>query len=169
MCAKILKQNGQVIYASTYRELNSEELASVTELQSRDVFDHAIRDKLGYTTNEDALLSIDPDTVTPEFDLYGDYIEGTYHHDDQVTPATVVRRIRNEEGEETGRANANPILDTRTYEVEFQDGGISEITANLIAENLHTKCDSKARTHLLMDHIVDHSFDGRNWKLCPVD
>jgi hypothetical protein len=35
-----------------------------------------------------------------------------------------------------GRAHANPILDTRVFEVEFLDGHIAAMTANAIDENL---------------------------------
>jgi hypothetical protein len=40
-----------------------------------------------------------------------------------------------------GRANANPMLDTRTYEIEFPDGRSDEYTANVIAENMYAQCD----------------------------
>jgi hypothetical protein len=32
-----------------------------------------------------------------------------------------------------GRANDNPMLDTRTYDIEFPDGLSDEYTANIIA------------------------------------
>ena len=40
-----------------------------------------------------------------------------------------------------GTAHTNPILDTRTYEVEFPDGETAEYTANVIAENMWAQCD----------------------------
>ena len=33
----------------------------------------------------------------------------------------VTKRLRNNDGNPVGRANANPILDTREYVVEFDD------------------------------------------------
>jgi hypothetical protein len=73
--------------------------------------------------------------------------------------ARVMRRARNADGEVIGKANANPILDTGIYEVEFMDGRVSEITANSIAPNLFAQCDAEGRQYLLMDHIVDHKSD----------
>jgi hypothetical protein len=40
-----------------------------------------------------------------------------------------------------GRANANSVLDTRTYEIDFLDGRSDEYTANVIAENMYAQCD----------------------------
>jgi hypothetical protein len=38
-------------------------------------------------------------------------------------------------GNVIGRANDNPILDTRSYVVDFDDGDTTELTANLKAES----------------------------------
>jgi hypothetical protein len=43
---------------------------------------------------------------------------------------------RNEEGELEGIANANPIMDTCAYQVEFDYGELSAYLANVIAENM---------------------------------
>ena len=37
-----------------------------------------------------------------------------------------------------GRSNKNPILDPPFYEVEFQDGEMTELVAIIIAESMHT-------------------------------
>ena len=58
------------------------------------------------------------------------------------------------------KRNQNPILDTRTYEVEFPDGDVSEYAANVIAENMWSQCDLDGNQHLLMEAIVDHKTDG---------
>jgi hypothetical protein len=55
-----------------------------------------------------------------------------------------------------GTQNDNPILDTRSYEVEFPSGEVAEYTANIIAENMFAKCDADGNQHLLLDSIVDH-------------
>ena len=39
---------------------------------------------------------------------------------------------RDHEGNIIGRSNANPIIDTREYEVKFEDGDVTEMTANVI-------------------------------------
>ncbi len=43
-------------------------------------------------------------------------------------------RKRDLDGNPIGRANDNPILDTRSYIVDFDDGDHTELTANMIAE-----------------------------------
>ena len=40
-----------------------------------------------------------------------------------------------------GRANENPILDTRGYVVEFEDGEQAELAANTIAQSMYDQCD----------------------------
>ena len=57
-------------------------------------------------------------------------------HGGTLARGRVVRRKHDREGNPIGRANANPILDTRSYEVEFEDGDVSELTANTIAESM---------------------------------
>ena len=46
------------------------------------------------------------------------------------------------EGNTIGRANSNPILDTRTYEAEFKDGSMSTYSTNFIAEIMYAHCDN---------------------------
>ena len=53
----------------------------------------------------------------------------------------VTERKRDHEGNVIGRSNANPILDTREYEVKFEDGDVTELTANAIAESMYAMCD----------------------------
>ena len=54
------------------------------------------------------------------------------------------------------KQNSNPILDTRTYEVEFPDGQKTEVAANIIAQNMYAQCDSEGNQYLLLAGIVDH-------------
>jgi hypothetical protein len=57
-------------------------------------------------------------------------------------------------------ANANGMLDTRTYEIEFPYGRIGEYTANIITENMYAQCDEEGNQFKLMWCIVDHNIDG---------
>ena len=68
----------------------------------------------------------------------------------------VTERKRDHEGNVIGRSNANPILDTREYEVKFEDGDVTELTANAIAESMYAMCDENGNHILLFDAIVDH-------------
>ena len=56
----------------------------------------------------------------------------------EVLRAQVVSRKRDSNGNPIGRANANPILDTRIYEVKFEDGAREFYSENLIAENMYS-------------------------------
>jgi hypothetical protein len=75
---------------------------------------------------------------------------------DDIRSGKVFWRKRELDGSVRGRANANSMLDTRTYEIEFLDGRINEYTANAIAENMYAQCDIEGRHYKLMEGIVDH-------------
>ena len=74
---------------------------------------------------------------------------------------SVKRRARDAEGELFGTRNSNPILDTRSYEVEFPDGDDAEFNANVIAENMFLQCDDAGNQYRLMYRIVDHKSNGK--------
>ena len=73
-------------------------------------------------------------------------------------------RKRDADGNVVGKANSNPILDTRTYDVEFEDGDVTEFTANIIAENMYAQCDAEGNQYVLLDKIVDYRKDGHTLK-----
>jgi len=68
----------------------------------------------------------------------------------------VVGRKRDSNGELIGRANSNPILDTRVYKVEFPDGTINEYSANILSEAIYSQVDPEGNRFLLLKEIVDH-------------
>ena len=78
---------------------------------------------------------------------------------DEMILGTVIERSVDEHGVPIGRSNNNPILDSREYRVEFEDGEVLEYAANVIAENLYSQVDSEGRRYLLMDSIIDHKSD----------
>jgi hypothetical protein len=59
-----------------------------------------------------------------------------------------------------GEASANPIMDTRTHNVEFPDGHSEEYTAIFIAENMYAQCDEDGNQFLMLQDIVGHKTDG---------
>ncbi len=63
---------------------------------------------------------------------------------------------RDRNGNPAGLANSNPILDTRSYIITFDDGDQTKLTANLIAESLFSQCDPNGNKYVLLDEIVDH-------------
>ena len=68
----------------------------------------------------------------------------------------VTERKRDHRGNVIGKSNANPILDTREYEVKFEDGDVTELTTNAIAEPMYAMCDENGDHILIFDAIVDH-------------
>jgi hypothetical protein len=65
-------------------------------------------------------------------------------------------RKRDADGNPIGRADANPILDTREYIVEFKDGDEAELAANLIASAMYAQCNPDGNQYVLLDSLVDH-------------
>ena len=79
----------------------------------------------------------------------------------EVQFGRVAKRLRDKDGLPIGTANDNPILDTRMYEVEFQDGHRASLAANAIAENLFAQIDDEGNRHVLFSEIVDHRTNGK--------
>jgi hypothetical protein len=78
--------------------------------------------------------------------------------------AKVVKRLKDKDGLPIGKANNNPILDTRMYEVEYKDGHKASLAANAIAENMFAQVDDEGNRHVLFEEIVDHRTDGSEVK-----
>jgi hypothetical protein len=117
--------------------------------------------------DEDGFEAVEPDSVMPDAD---DYDEETLDkwlsakvllpHGDTQSSATVRRRKRDHEGNPIGTSHPNPVLDTRVYEVEFEDGTQQEYAANLIATSIFAQVDDEGYEHILMDEIIEHKADG---------
>jgi hypothetical protein len=157
LTAKILKSNGQVVYRSTLRHLTDHEHACPVHTANRKSFDDSIADRLGPAAQD---TDFPADDLTPEYELFGDVRDTDSdldpdHADLEVMPEVgnnyigvdllfpkggtmtrgrVTARKRDADGNPKGRANSNPILDTREYTVTFYDGDVTNLTANLIAE-----------------------------------
>ena len=68
----------------------------------------------------------------------------------------IVARERDQDGNPIGLANSNPILDTRSYIIHFDNGDQTELTANMISESLYSQCDPNGYKDILLNEIVDH-------------
>ncbi len=78
-------------------------------------------------------------------------------HAGELVPGTVKRRKRDgESGLLVGKANENPLLDTRVYEVEMPDRMYVDYHANNMIENIYNSVDDNGRTELILDEIIDH-------------
>ena len=76
---------------------------------------------------------------------------------DELQRAKVVSRKRTLDGKMlVGKSHRNPILDSRIYKVQFEDGRIGEYTANMIAESIYANIDEEGRSHSILDGIIGH-------------
>jgi hypothetical protein len=71
----------------------------------------------------------------------------------------VTKRTRGPDGETIGRAHANPLFDTREYEIEFTNGMHEKYQANIIAENMYAQVDNEGFQYLMLKEITDHKKD----------
>ncbi len=141
MTAKILKSKGVVVCRSTLRHLTDEELNSPVHMNTRHKFYESIDLHLGQAAlpqdfpaedlTSDPTYYDDTNTMDPE---YGD-AEVTPETGDNYLSAElmlpksgvlvkghVTARKRDRDGNPIGHAKDNPILDTRSYIVKFDDG-----------------------------------------------
>jgi hypothetical protein len=68
----------------------------------------------------------------------------------------VTAHKRDRDSNPVGHANDNPILDTRSYIIGFDDGDQTKLTANMIAESLYSQCDPNGNQYVLLEDIVNH-------------
>jgi hypothetical protein len=55
---------------------------------------------------------------------------------DIATTDTIIARKKDSEGNLVGKLHPNPVLDTQVLEVQFLDGNVQELAANMIAEHI---------------------------------
>jgi len=168
MTRKVIKRNGEIVFRSTVRSLTPDEIADPVRVKERDEFTETLNAALGEPLTE-ADLSSNLDYETPELDLYEDGTDGkvpfvpnidgadtdTYDQyvwayvelptGDKMQTGRVISRKRGADGDVKGVANTNPILDSRTYEVQFPDGEVTKHSGNQF---------------LLISPLVDHKKDG---------
>ena len=88
---------------------------------------------------------------------------------DTVAQGSVRHRKRNVEGNIIGRSNINLILDTQTYEVEFEDRSMSTYFANVIVESIYAQCNEEGQTYFLLVSILDQKTDGHALSVADQD
>ena len=79
--------------------------------------------------------------------------------DDGLIHAIVGRRKLDDEGKDVGNMKNNPLLDTITYEVEFDESTTEVLTANIISKNILAQVDEEGHRQMLLDSIIDHRQD----------
>ena len=105
------------------------------------------------------MLTEDKDDVEDE--MFDKYLNAELMIDrgGETVRGTVVKRAKNHAGDPIGRRHANPKMDTREYEVEFIDGTTERYSANIVAENIYSQCDSEGNQYLVLKEFVDHKSD----------
>ena len=73
-----------------------------------------------------------------------------------LSKGRVTGRKRDAGGQVCGRANNNPILDTITYLVHFNDGKVTELTDNVIDTQMHAQCYPDSNMYVMLDDFTDH-------------
>jgi hypothetical protein len=181
LCFWVLTNTGQVVARTTVQKLSNEELLSPVVQEEIRVFDKDILEHLpAYRGNLEDLfhypkdshdlecdIPLEADSSMPEQDDYPDaetydqYITAQVllPRGDTYEKGTVLRRKRNIDGTLIGHANANPILDTRVFEVAFSDGHVAEYATNVIAENMFAMVDEEGYETAIFKNIIDHRCD----------
>ena len=101
-------------------------------------------------------IGIDTEVLTPEAD--NNYVDTSIMLliGSNFAHVRLIGRKSDVDGNPTGRAKENPILDTQEYQVELGYGEVSELTTNVIAESMYASCDDEVNKYLLMDSLVDY-------------
>ena len=76
---------------------------------------------------------------------------------DQNLMAKVKRKLRSNDHNRPD--HYNPLRDHSRYEIEFPDGSVDEVEANIIAESMVSECDPEGRQYRLFKEISDHRKD----------
>ncbi len=141
LTAKILKSNGQTVCRLILQHLTDKKTHCPIHLETCRVFDETVASHLGPNATDQDFLAED---LTPDFNHYdNDHDLDPNHGDLEVTPEMgdnylnaeisvpqggtlskghVTARKQDKDGNPVGRANADPILDTREYTFTFDDG-----------------------------------------------
>ncbi len=83
------------------------------------------------------------------------------NQDGDIATGRAVKTAKDNDGIPIGKQNAHPLLDTREYECELEDGMVMRYYANSIAENMLEQCDDAGSRQAILEEIVNHVHDRR--------
>ena len=104
----------------------------------------------------DMIVTPKPDVDDEVFDNYLNAEILIDRGGDTKVHARVTKRVRDNDGNPVGHRHSNPLLDSRIYECETEDGVLERYTANQIAENIYSQCDDEGLSHVVLKEISDH-------------
>eukprot|EP00804_Cyclotella_cryptica_P025206 CCRYP_010330-RA/>CCRYP_010330-RA protein AED:0.37 eAED:0.37 QI:0/0/0/1/1/1/2/0/416 len=116
----------------------------------------------GYTPGEE----VDDSDLNSYGKFIGAKIRLTDDENNGGNIATVKKRATDFSGKPLGKPHDNPMLDSRIYEVELEDGTVDRYCANQIAEYIWAQVNSEGREHLVMHELVDHQ---KNCRAIPIE
>jgi hypothetical protein len=177
MTAKVLTDSGRVMVRSSVFPLTEEDKRSEGIALRLGNFDAAIASRLGagmpsepdspdddeppvYDAAPDEHREPDADDV--DFETMDRYTGAEIllpQGVDSAVVGKVIGRKRGPDGKLIGRSNANPLLDTATYNVEFPDGRIAAYAANILADHIYSTVDEAGHRQLVLSDILDHKSD----------
>ena len=109
-----------------------------------------------YISDMDNEAVQEPDDPPPADDYINMKMELARKGHECIERATVKRRALDVDGRPIGSRHNNPLLDSRVFEVEYEDGTIEPMLANVIAENILSQVDDEGHKQIMMDEIIDH-------------
>ena len=135
-------------------ELNTMDMPKWNQLSIRD-HDEEFNEDFQKLINDQSVKDIDE-----YFEINDGYLNleiGLQRRgNDRMEKKVVKRRAVDVNGVHIGVPNNNPIMDTRQLEIEFNDGQVEILPANIIAESILTQVDEDGHKQMMLDEIIDH-------------
>ena len=117
---------------------------------------------------------LEPDSSKPEADDYtaegfDEYLKSKVLITiaGELKHGSLLKSNRDEHDQPFGSRHKDPILDTREYVVEFDDGELETYTANSIAMSMFSQVDYQGLETALLEEICDHNSNSQT--VCKDD
>ena len=118
--------------------------------------DEAFRDEFQRVISDDSIKDADEILENNEGQYINMEVGLPRGEDGEIERATVKKRVVDVEGKPVGKPHSNPLLDSSLYEIEYLDGTVEVMSANLIAENILSQVDEEGHRQMMLDEIIDH-------------
>ena len=194
MCQWVLQPSGEVMARRTVRPLTVAETNSKVEAEKQKLFLRILHKKIGtshipagteepsnrkanvepYEDDEDSSdsepdldVTVDNNKEVNHQPYYDSLIHGkvTLQLDHMIQCGKVKGRTLSPDGSIIGIYNDNPLLNTLTYDVEFEDGDVREYMANVIGENMLARTDADGHVTMALQAILNHRKDETAYEL----